>query len=66
MIKLTGDIRRDFERVSAEYTELKSRILEYQETVKELRRSLEKAVTIHGRFCIGTPNKPVDHAWSFF
>ena len=42
-MKLTGDIRHDFEKVSAEYTELKSRILEYQETIKELRRSLEKA-----------------------
>ena len=43
MIKLTGDIRRDFEKVSAEYTQLKGRILEYQETIKELRRSLDKA-----------------------
>jgi hypothetical protein len=43
MIKLTGDIRRDFEKVSAEYTQLKGRILEYQETNKELRRSLDKA-----------------------
>ena len=42
-MKLTGDIRRDFEKVSAEYTQLKGRILEYQETIKELRRSLDKA-----------------------
>jgi len=43
MIKLTGDIRRDFEKVSAEYTQLKSRIQEYQETIKGLRRSLDES-----------------------
>jgi len=42
-MKLTGDIRRDFEKVSAEYAQLKGRIQEYQETVSELRRSLDKA-----------------------
>ena len=42
-MKLTGDIRCDFEKVSAEYTQLKGRIQEYQETIKELRRSLDKA-----------------------
>ena len=42
-MKRTGDIHRDFERVSAEYTQLKSRIQEYQETIKALRRSLEEA-----------------------
>jgi len=42
-MKLTGDIHRDFERVSAEYTQLKSRIQEYQETIKGLRRSLDEA-----------------------
>ena len=41
-MKLTGDIRRDFEKISAEYTQLKGRIQEYQETIKELRRSLDK------------------------
>jgi hypothetical protein len=43
MMKLTGDIRRDFEKISAEYTQLKGRILEYQETNKEPRRFLDKA-----------------------
>jgi hypothetical protein len=42
-MKLTGDIRRDFEKVSAEYTQLKHRIQEYQETIKGLRRSLDEA-----------------------
>ena len=42
-MKLTGDIHRDFEKVSAEYTQLKSRIQEYQETIKGLRQSLDKA-----------------------
>jgi hypothetical protein len=42
-LKLTGDIHRDFEKVSAEYTQLKSRIQEYQETIKGLRQSLDKA-----------------------
>ena len=41
-MKLTGDIHRDFEKVSAEYTQLKSRIQEYQETIKGLRRSLDE------------------------
>jgi len=43
-MKLTGDVRRDFEKVSAAYTQLKSRILEYQETIKGLQRSLDNAL----------------------
>jgi hypothetical protein len=42
-MKLTGDIRRDFEKVSAANTQMKDRILEYQETIKRLRRSLTGA-----------------------
>jgi hypothetical protein len=42
-MKLTGDIRRDFEKVSAENTQMKDRIFEYQETIKGLRRSLVEA-----------------------
>ena len=42
-MKITGDIYRDFEKVSAEYTQLKSRIQEYQETIKGLRHSLDEA-----------------------
>ena len=39
-MKLTGDIHRDFEKVSAENTQMKDHILEYQETIKGLRQSL--------------------------
>ena len=42
-MKITGDIYRDFEKVSAEYTQLKGRIPEYQETIKGLRHSLDEA-----------------------
>jgi hypothetical protein len=34
-MKLTGDIRRDFEKVSAANTQMRDRILEYQETQSE-------------------------------
>ena len=42
-MKRTGDIHRDFEKASAEYTQLKSRVQEYRETIKGLRQSLDKA-----------------------
>ncbi len=42
-MKLTGDIRCDFEKVTAENLKLKDRILGYQETVSALRRSLKAA-----------------------
>lgn len=41
-MKLTGDIRRDFDKVTAENTHLKDRILGYQEQIHDLRRSLDK------------------------
>ena len=42
-MKLTGDIRCDFEKVTAENVKLKDRILGYQETVSSLRHSLKTA-----------------------
>lgn len=42
-MKLTGGIYRDYEKVSAAYTQLKGRIQEYQETIKGLRRSVDEA-----------------------
>ena len=41
-MKLTGDIRRDFDKVTAENAQLKDRILGYQEQIHDLRRSLSK------------------------
>lgn len=41
-MKLTGDIRRDFDKVTAENAQLKDRILGYQEQIHDLRRSLNK------------------------
>ena len=35
-MKLTGDIRCDFEKVTAENVKLKDRILGYQETISSL------------------------------
>ena len=40
-MKLTGDIRCDFEKVTAENIKLKDRILGYQETISSLRHSLK-------------------------
>jgi hypothetical protein len=48
-MKLTGDIRRDFEKISAENTQMKDRILEYQETIKGLRCSLAAARESKGK-----------------
>ena len=42
-MKLMGDIRRDFEKVTAENIKLKDRILGYQETISSLRHSLKAA-----------------------
>lgn len=42
-MKLTGDIRCDFEKVTAENVKLKDRILGYQETIGSLRHSLKAA-----------------------
>ena len=42
-MKLTGDIRCDFEKVTAENVKLKDRILRYQETISSLRHSLNAA-----------------------
>ena len=42
-MKLTGDIRCDFEKVTAENVKLKDRILGYQETISSLRHSLKTA-----------------------
>ena len=42
-MKLTGDIRCDFEKVTAENVRLKDRILGYQETISSLRSSLKAA-----------------------
>ena len=42
-MKLTGDIRRDFDKVTAENTQLKDRILGYQEQIHALRCSLNAA-----------------------
>ncbi len=39
-MKLTGDIRCDFEKVTTENIKLKDRILGYQETISSLRHSL--------------------------
>jgi hypothetical protein len=41
-LKLSGDIRRDFEKVTAENLQLKDRILGYQECIKDLRTSLKR------------------------
>ena len=41
-MKFTGDIRRDFGKITAENTQLKYRILGYQEQIHDLRRSLSK------------------------
>lgn len=42
-MKLTGDIRCDFEKVTTENIKLKDRILGYQETISSLRHSLKTA-----------------------
>ena len=42
-MKLTGDIRCDFEKVTTENVKLKDRILGYQETISSLRHSLKTA-----------------------
>ena len=42
-MKLTGDIRCDFEKVTAENVKLKDRILGYLETISSLRHSLKTA-----------------------
>lgn len=47
MFKPSGDLRRDFDRLSDEYVKQKDRILSYQEQVASLRnsnRTLEKAL----------------------
>ena len=41
MIKLTGDLRCDFDKVTAENTKLKDRILGYQEKVVSLQTSIK-------------------------
>lgn len=41
MIKFTGDLRRDFEKATAEITKLKDRILGYQEQISSLRSSVK-------------------------
>lgn len=46
MIKFTGDLRRDFEKATAEIAKLKDRILGYQEQISNLRslvKSLKKS-----------------------
>lgn len=42
MIKYTGDIRRDFEKATAEISRLKDRILGYQEQISSLRREADR------------------------
>lgn len=42
-MKLTGDIRCDFEKVTTENVKLKDRIPGYQETTSSLRHSLKTA-----------------------
>ena len=47
MYKPSGNLRRDYERLSGEYMKQKDRILSYQEQVTSLRnsnRALEKAL----------------------
>ena len=39
MIKFSGDPRRDFDKATAEITELKDRILGYQEQISGLRET---------------------------
>ena len=41
MIRLTGNLHADFDRVFEEYTKLRDRILGYQERVKSLQASLK-------------------------
>ena len=41
MIKYSGDLRRDFNKATAEITKLKDRILGYQETIASLRASVK-------------------------
>ena len=43
MIKLTGNLRTDFEKVTKENTQLKDRILGYQERIKSLQSSLKSS-----------------------
>ena len=42
MIKFTGDLRCDFEKATAEITNLKDRILGYQEQISSLRESVKR------------------------
>ena len=47
MFKPSGDLRRDYDRLSSEYMKQKDRILSYQEQIASLRNSnktLEKAL----------------------
>ena len=41
MIKLTGNLHADFDKVFEEYTKLRDRILGYQERMKSLQTSLK-------------------------
>ncbi len=42
-MKYSGNLRRDFEKATAEIEKLKDRILGYQESIKGLQRSLKNA-----------------------
>lgn len=39
MIRFSGDIRRDFDKATAEISKLKDRILGYQEKISNLRET---------------------------
>ena len=42
MAKYTGDIRRDFDKATAEISKLKDRILGYQEQISSLRNETNR------------------------
>ena len=42
MIKFTGDLRRDFEKATAEIVKLEDRVLGYQEQIASLRESVKR------------------------
>lgn len=43
-MKLTGDSRRDYEKINSENIQLKDRVLGYQEQIHSLQQSLKKAI----------------------
>lgn len=49
MIKLTGNLHADFDKVFEEYTKLRDRILGYQERIKSLQTALNLSMFLRNQ-----------------